>query len=812
MTRRQKELAGLVLTFFIGVLTNVATGSLPEEWKPYLWLSWVPLGVCVVVVLALQFVPERGAAEKAGDNQINAQRSQGFIHQASGPISQNFGEQTTINTAGGTVYYQPATTPLDRQQQRNRRAMLAKVKAIWIDGLLEQSLAKELRIALDLTEQPDAVNLPLNALVQELKYPPRKLPPGTPIIEVFDQMRGALLILGAPGAGKTTLLLEVARDLVERAEQDEGHPIPVVFNLSSWATKQRPLKEWLVEELNTKYDVPRKIAQSWMDTDVVLPLLDGLDEVSANQRNACVESINIYRGEHGLVPLTVCSRLADYEALTTKLRLQGAVLVQTLTQSQVGAYLESTGEKLVGVRSALQHDAELGEMLDTPLMLSIVTLAYAEKSAAEVQSAGTLEERRRHLFDAYITAMFGRRSKETDYTHEQTRHCLFWLARQMAHSAQTILLIEQLQPEWLPSQATRRWYTVLDRSSSMLLYGLVGGLGIGLGFVRVHGLGFGLRFGLLLGLGFGLAAACLGGTSGVATLQQRHIARVVLDALQGALVGLLGGVLGGALGGALSFSLLDTLDIKLYLGLYFGLTFGLYGGLLGGLHGILAGQSGLHPRRVIIVERLQWSWRTALLSMLSGLVSGLCVGLVFVLVFGGIFGLTGGFVRRLGIVMQGGLIGGLGGGLVGGLRNGPISTSIRPNQGIGRSARSALVAGLGGGLIGGLVFGLANGSFGGLGFGVIEGRSFGLVDGLGFGLLIGLASGLSFGGYTSLSHLTLRLLLYRNGSLPLRLVPFLDYCVERVFLRKVGGGYIFVHRLLMEHFASLQDARTKEIG
>jgi hypothetical protein len=35
------------------------------------------------------------------------------------------------------------------------------------------------------------------------------------------------------------------------------------------------------------------------------------------------------------------------------------------------------------------------------------------------------------------------------------------------------------------------------------------------------------------------------------------------------------------------------------------------------------------------------------------------------------------------------------------------------------------------------------------------------------------------------------------------LIPFLDYCAERIFLRKVGGGYIFVHRLLMEHFASL---------
>src|SRR6266487_2902212 len=92
-----------------------------------------------------------------------------------------------------TNYYQPATTPLDRQQQRNRRAMLAKVKTIWIEGLLEQSLAKELRIALNLTEQPDAVNLPLNALVQELRRPPR--PAGTSVIKVFEQMGGALLIL-----------------------------------------------------------------------------------------------------------------------------------------------------------------------------------------------------------------------------------------------------------------------------------------------------------------------------------------------------------------------------------------------------------------------------------------------------------------------------------------------------------------------------------------------------------------------------------------------------------------------------------------
>ena len=46
-------------------------------------------------------------------------------------------------------------------------------------------------------------------------------------------------------------------------------------------------------------------------------------------------------------------------------------------------------------------------------------------------------------------------------------------------------------------------------------------------------------------------------------------------------------------------------------------------------------------------------------------------------------------------------------------------------------------------------------------------------------------------------------ILARNNLLPWRLVPFLDHCVDLIFLRRVGGGYIFVHRLLMEHFAEM---------
>lgn len=47
---------------------------------------------------------------------------------------------------------------------------------------------------------------------------------------------------------------------------------------------------------------------------------------------------------------------------------------------------------------------------------------------------------------------------------------------------------------------------------------------------------------------------------------------------------------------------------------------------------------------------------------------------------------------------------------------------------------------------------------------------------------------------------------------PLNYARFLDYCADRIFLRKVGGGYIFVHCLLLEHFAALTDADIQRLA
>jgi hypothetical protein len=123
---------------------------------------------------------------------------------------------------------------LSSMSRTHRQRLLKRVHTYWISGVLEQSLHQAARIELGLQEQPDALANPWHLTLQEMNQVACPLPEGTHITQVYDAADGELLILGESGAGKTTLLLELARDLLGRAEEEKDYPIPMVFNLSSW--------------------------------------------------------------------------------------------------------------------------------------------------------------------------------------------------------------------------------------------------------------------------------------------------------------------------------------------------------------------------------------------------------------------------------------------------------------------------------------------------------------------------------------------------------------------------------------------------
>jgi len=297
------------------------------------------------------------------------------------------------------------------RRAQQRAVMLPRVRNKWVTGVLEPSLAHAARLVLGLESRPDTLDLGTRARRQRGR-PPMPLSEGTPISDVFENTGSGMLILGAPGAGKTTLLLQLAEQLIGRAEGDPERPIPVVVNLASWARERQPLTDWLAGELNDSYKVPLHVAREWIARDALVLLLDGLDEVADTYRAACVEAINAYRQAHGLVPLAVCSRTRELEALTTKLRLEEAVELQPPSDAQVEiylGYLEETGTPLADVRAALAGDQALRELLHSPLMLHVVALAYHGRPAAGLQEPGSLGERRARLWDAYVMRMFEQR-------------------------------------------------------------------------------------------------------------------------------------------------------------------------------------------------------------------------------------------------------------------------------------------------------------------------------------------------------------------------------------------------------------------
>jgi DNA polymerase III delta prime subunit len=616
-------------------------------------------------------------------------------------------EPSSFPASVGAATAQPLT-PLD---QRRRQQLIKQVHLDWIDGVLEQSLYKVARIELGLADRSDSVEQPLNAVVQVPDRAPREVTPNTPISQIFDEQAGALLILGAPGTGKTTLLLELARDLLLRAEKDESYPIPVVFNLSSWAVRRQPLSEWMVAELNERSYVPKKVGRAWIESEQILPLLDGLDEVAAEHRNACVEAINNFRREHGLLPIAVCSRIADYQALGTKLRLRVALEVQPLTRAQIEKHLQKTGEQPAGLRAAIQGDPSLLDLLETPLMLSVATLAYRDVPQTPQQNV-----RRRQLFSYFVEAMFRRRSGELRFDRDAATRWLISLARTLTNANQTILYVEDLNFDWLP---TWPWQFVA-RGGLIVAPGLSIGLITGV-FAGVNG---GLHVGVSVGIFVGLSASLLYGLLA-------QIARPVQIAV--------------------------------------------------------ASWKAIRRPSPTLRQRLIESQISGLLvALIAGLIVGNERGRADGLIFGLLFGLIVGVV-----------------GVLSPRRDAPETRST-VNEGTNRSLRMALISSPSVALIVGVLVGLQ------------EGLRSGLEMGLSFGLFLGLASGLVCGllcgGLFVLKHFVLRLFLWQSRSAPLNYVAFLEQAKELLFLRRVGGGYIFSHRLLRDYFASLADSKKKGHG
>jgi hypothetical protein len=413
---------------------------------------------------------------------------------------------------------------------------------------------------------------------------------------------------------------------------------------------------------------------------------------------------------------------------------------------------------LAALREAVDTDHVLQELVQTPLMLSIMSLACQGAGGRELagQKGDSLEERRKQVFGLYVEQMFQR--KETTpvvFPKEEVINWLSWLAEKMREHSQSVFLVEGLQSSWVGTKGGR------------LAYGTVVALSIG----------------LIFGLN--------------STWSKVGLRSALTDGLITSVVVLLGcwsdsplknGFISGSIGALIWWLTHGRTEDQVSAGLIFGSIVGLGVGSL---------------KHITLVETLSWKWNQFWKRTIPGSILGFIVAVIFTVANGRtVFEqlakdktlvVIGHFIAGaafLGLIC--GLIFGLVSGLFGGFTDNVERTKSSPNEGIRLSGRNSLAAFL----VTWSLFGLILASIVGL-------TREKIVSALNSTLIVGLIVALNRGGSAVIKHYALRLILWLNRYTPFNFIKFLDQCAKLIFLEKIGGGYIFIHRMLLEYFADL---------
>ena len=664
--------------------------------------------------------------------------------------------------------------------RRKQLILLDKVEQFWAKDVLEKTVGSARLIDIQQERCDTAVNQPWQEVVNTAVATATT----QSIAQTFAATDRALLILGTPGAGKTTLLITLAQALITKARTDEQAPIPVILNLASWAEKRPSLDKWILEELTAKYQIPRGTGHHWLEQDALIYLLDGLDEVAQQHQTDCIEAINQFRVEHGLAGMVVCSRIEPYDHLDTQLNLSGAIRLQPLNEDQIVAYLTAVGISVEQIDDAVAQDAALREIAQSPLMLRVMSEVALQGTAVPIQD---VPDTRQQLFDVYVNQMLTRRGPLT-HSAAQTKQWLAWLARKMKAHNQALFLLEQIQPSWLPTRRLQRAFVLTSRlidgfslAVVIWLFWLIVRLSpVGINSLWSDEITNALPLALIPAsfIIFLTIFLILGLIAGLVDLffYERRAAQgdQFLPSAKDDILQTAGVVIVTTLASFLLVGLFRSPFMALAVTLFTGVSFALTTYLIHGYS---------YRSDIRTVEILSWSWQGAM----AGIVVGLIISAVFEFIEYQIVGPNPVFATPINLTLL--CI------LLGGLRGNRLPTTNTPRQGIRLSSRSALAAAS----IFAIIISLTTAvTFANPFFGALA------------GVLAAWVAGTLYGAGSVVNHYWLLFWLKRLGRVPSHYTEFLDETANRVILNKVGGGYMFIHRLLQEHFAEMNGRSPQE--
>ena len=486
-----------------------------------------------------------------------------------------------------------------------------EVQLIQIQTRLTDVLLEDQLLTIDAVERLDFVGRSPLTPMRQLEVKGKKVvsvDPDRMMIELFERkdIKGKLLILGRPGAGKSTALLNLAKELVEGAISNPRTVIPVIFELSAWKDDGQSIEAFLIEQLYENLGGNRKsgIYETWLEQRLLLPLLDGLDELGIERQRKCTIKLNEFAKTYPQI--VVCCRVREFENVGIKLNeLRGSIVLQPLSNQQIQDYLVMVNqselwEQILDTPEMLRmlEPDEEGEpgLLQVPLFISIATMIYDQ--TLPFRTKGELFEAyidRQLSFDVRNCDRSGKESAGRNWAFETMEgefdraaviHSLSWLAKQLQERHQVDLLIEQMQPSWLSPVAKRRYRRVVGLIGGLII-GLIAGLIVGLIFDPIIGVIVGLIFGLVVGLIVGpmIGLDDIRPVEGFRISRSRFMQREILHGLkQWLIAGLVAGLTFGLIFGLL-FERIRDVSLRLIFGLIIGLVGGSIAGLIIGLIG-----------------------------------------------------------------------------------------------------------------------------------------------------------------------------------------------------------------------------------
>lgn len=295
-------------------------------------------------------------------------------------------------------------------------------------------------------------------------------------VELFNDFENSikrLLILGEPGAGKTVLLLQFGLALVDLAKQNFDYPVPIILDLATWGNEIESFESWLEENLVFyvgEYGVSKKYAKELVKENNLLLILDGLDEISAKEREDCLAKMKEYidkldnsRATNRNYPsLIIGSRKQEYLGTNTRAPVRAMINIAYLTSEKVLKELtrikdsgNSFAQKLLNINTTLQLTDKLKTAFEVHLSLN---MAYKYNFINYTSI---------NLVSAYLYQEIAKLEQD----EPNAKHYLSFLSIKLKENNKGIAFeLIDLQPNWLNATWVHSIIMYLIISTPILLF------------------------------------------------------------------------------------------------------------------------------------------------------------------------------------------------------------------------------------------------------------------------------------------------------------------------------------------------------